>query len=460
MFAKNTSVSTSCFSEAQNESSAITALAQNALSSPSASAPTISKLQFFKYFKRQEEIDRVRMNDTLANVSQLLFGSDEPTTASTLPSIPVTLGGNNNEIKIEEVHSTTTTAMPNTTPAGQKTNSVKPNTAGNILVEENLLFQLLLLLEKMDLSVDKSFLKAERKPNEVDIVEVYYLTQHVQEDHGGQLHCRDCSKKYKTHSGMTKHYAIFHQKGFYQCSRCRLIKEMLKEAIDHWKKCMHRGTSVSKQQPNFVRSNIDVNLMLPTSNPQLQPSILTAAATSVFQTTTVSSSTRRPLPGGGKSGNKNNISKHIPWANILSLKCTEPTSEKALCGKEVVTEDELLRHQRFRHGILKYRCLNKGCSRSFDRRMYREAHVATAHTSGLHCRNCPKHVQTSHGLEGHFQLYHQKGLYQCIRCDTVKEYLVEMRKHTKLCSKNSANNFIEPPRNLRSSGGTISSNVN
>ncbi len=131
MFAENTSASTSCFSEAQNEFSAITALAQNALSSPSASAPTISKLQFFKYFKRQEEIDRVRMNDTLANVSQLLFGSDEPTTASTLPSIPVSLGGNNNEIKIEEVHSTTTTATSNTIPAGQKTNSVKLNTAGN-----------------------------------------------------------------------------------------------------------------------------------------------------------------------------------------------------------------------------------------------------------------------------------------------------------------------------------------
>lgn len=131
MFAENTSVFTSCFSEAQNESSAITALAQNALSSPSASAPTFSKLQFFKYFKRQEEIERVRMNDTLANVSQLLFGSDEPTTASTLPSIPVSLGGSNNEIKIEEVHSTTTTATSITTPAGQKTNSVKPNTTGN-----------------------------------------------------------------------------------------------------------------------------------------------------------------------------------------------------------------------------------------------------------------------------------------------------------------------------------------
>lgn len=129
-----------------------------------------------------------------------------------------------------------------------------------------------------------------------------------------------------------------------------------------------RETMSNMMQMLLPGSNIDVNLMLPTSNPHSKPSILTAAATSVFQATTVSSSTRRPLPGGGKSGNKNNISKHIPWANILSLKCTEPTSEKALCGKEVVTEDELLRHQRFRHGILKYRCLNKGCSRSFDRR--------------------------------------------------------------------------------------------
>ncbi len=129
-----------------------------------------------------------------------------------------------------------------------------------------------------------------------------------------------------------------------------------------------RETMNNMMQMLLPGSNIDVNSMLPTSNPQSQPSIVTAAATSVFQATTVSSSTLRPLPGGSKSGNKNNISKHIPWANVLLLKCTELTSEGVLCGKEVVTEDELFRHQRSRHGILKYRCLNKGCNRSFDRR--------------------------------------------------------------------------------------------
>ncbi len=57
------------------ETSAFSVLIQNALLSPSATKPTISKLQFFEYIKRQEKIERARMNATLANISQLFFDS-------------------------------------------------------------------------------------------------------------------------------------------------------------------------------------------------------------------------------------------------------------------------------------------------------------------------------------------------------------------------------------------------
>lgn len=325
-------VSRSVVPDTSAETSAISVLIQNALLSPSATEPTISKLQFFEYIKRQEEIERARMNATLANISQLLFDSNDapapmsPSSAahglSRSPSLDF-------EVKIEEVRpppvvtnskASTFTATPSTKPQTSFSQRPPPlpsssHHAATANGSRRPMFHSGFRQEKHSSSKGGAVYSSRNeslphdgkhtKPSslcpgvqvlklicgecespvagelelKVHLLKKHKIHQpyrclhqncqhssmnkpllghHVKTVHNGKLSCRDCLKKYKMPTSLAKHYAMEHQTGYYQCSRCRKVRIILKDAIDHWKKCLKpKKTSLLHQQqhqkPNFVK---------------------------------------------------------------------------------------------------------------------------------------------------------------------------------------------------------------
>lgn len=83
-----------------------------------------------------------------------------------------------------------------------------------------------------------------------------------------------------------------------------------------------------------------------------------------------------------------------------------------------------------------------------------EEHITEFHKSNVFCKaeNCTKKYKHAKCLKNHYEKYHQKGSYQCIRCIVVKTTVEELTEHTKNCKgESTGENHINPVRETRNS---------
>lgn len=167
-------------------------------------------------------------------------------------------------------------------------------------------------------------------------------------------------------------------------------------------------------------------------------------------------------------------SKHNSAVLVLCLKCNEPVnssvvsphpaipdnpvvshpatphSTELLCQEEFSSEEDLIKHLKNNHSLMKHRCLARGCTESFDEQRELFEHFESHKINKkVFCKqkHCKNNFESHVGLKRHYEINHQEGLYQCIKCVAIEVIFKDIDKHTKKCTKN-LENYIEK-RNLR-----------